>query len=544
MSAPRISVLIATHNRRETLRRCLGTLNAQDLDPAKFEVVVGADGCDDGTAEMVEAFDAPYRLRLLRCARQGKSEALNAAIEAAAAPVCLCIDDDIVAWPGLVSGHLAAHRANPMAVGLGRIVQQPPDRRDWYAHAFAAAWNDHYERLASKPEPSWTDCYGANVSAPRALLLAAGGYASEFPIGEDYEIGFRLREHGGALTYLPEAGGVHDDQKPGGRLVADTRRQGRSYVELAARHPKMTPTLFAWFSEPTPREVLLRRALLALRLPPAALRPLGRLLPGSGRRQIWMYFISRYGFWRGVRDSVDRRRWLQISRRVPVLMYHGFGPERNRYVVRPRAFRLQMLALRLLGYRPIRFAELVEAMREHRLPPPRAAVITIDDGYLDNLELAAPILARHGFPATLFLVSDRLGAANDWDRDPPIGGRPLMSAEQAAAMRERGHELGAHTRTHPSLPDLGEAEVGEQVGGSRRALEASLGAEVETFAYPFGRHDERAVEAAGAAGFAGACTTHPARARLDEDPLRVPRIEVKGTDRIWTFVRKLWLDPA
>lgn len=539
MERPEISVLIASHNRRETLRRCLGTLVEQDLDPARFEVVVGDDGSDDGTAEMVERFDAPYRLRVLRCPKQGKALTLNATLEAAEAPACLCIDDDVVAWPGLVSGHLEAHRANPMTVGLGRIVQQPPDRRDWYAHAFADAWNDHYERLAAKPEPSWTDCYGANVSAPRELLRQAGGFSPDFPIGEDYEIGFRLREHGGVLTYLPGAGCVHDDQKPGRRLVADTRRQGRSYVELVERHPATMPTLFGWFSEPTRREVMLRRALLALRVSPAALRPLGGLLPGRGRRQIWMYFVSRYGFWRGVRDAVSRERWLQISRGTPVLMYHGFGEERDRFIARRRAFRRQMLVLRVLGYRPIPFAELVVALRENRFPPPRAVVITIDDGYRDNLEVAAPVLARHGFPATLFLVSQRLGAANDWDTEPPTGGRPLMSAAQASEMRAMGHELGAHTRTHCSLPEAGDEEVTEQIAGSRRDLEAELGVEVRSFAYPYGRCDERAVEAARSAGFAGACTTHPALTRLDEDPLRIPRIEVKGSDSLWRFLRKL-----
>jgi peptidoglycan/xylan/chitin deacetylase (PgdA/CDA1 family)/GT2 family glycosyltransferase len=539
VETPQISVLIASHNRRETLQRCLGTLAAQDLDPARFEVVVGDDGSGDGTAEMVEGFEAPYRLRVLRCAKQGKSLTLNALVEAAAAPVCLCVDDDIIAWPGLVSGHLAAHRANPMTVGLGRIVQQPPAARDWYAHAFADAWNDHYERLAKKPEPSWTDCYGANVSASRELLLTAGGFSPDFPIGEDYEVGYRLRQHGGALTYLPEAGCVHDDQKPGRRLVADTRRQGRSYVELIERHPATMPTLFGWFSEPTKREVGLRRVLLALRVPPTALRPLGRLLPDRGRRQIWMYFISRYGFWRGVRESVDRRRWLQISRGTPVLMYHGFGEEDHRYIVGRRAFRRQLLALRLLRYRPIAFGELVSALSEHRFPPPRAVVITIDDGYRDNLEVAAPLLARHGFPATLFLVSQRLGAANDWDSEPPIGGRPLMSSTQASEMQAMGHELGAHTRTHCSLPDAGDEEVVEQVAGSRRDLEAELSIEVANFAYPYGRHDERAVEAARAAGFAGACTTHPALTRLDEDLLRIPRLEIKGSDSLWAFLRKL-----
>lgn len=236
---------------------------------------------------------------------------------------------------------------------------------------------------------------------------------------------------------------------------------------------------------------------------------------------------------------MTRRHPGRRRRGTPVLMYHGFGEKRSRYVLHPRALRRQMLVMRLLRYRTITFTDLVAALRENRPPPPRTAVITIDDGYLDNFEIAAPILARHGFRATLFLVSQRLGAANDWDVDRPTSDRPLMSAAQAMEMRERGHEIGAHTRTHCSLPDVGDAEVGEQIAGSKRDLEAELGVEVRCFAYPFGRHDRRAVEAVASAGFTGAGTTEPARAGLDDDPLLIPRVEIKGSDSIWTFLRKL-----
>ncbi len=227
------------------------------------------------------------------------------------------------------------------------------------------------------------------------------------------------------------------------------------------------------------------------------------------------------------------------GRGTPVLMYHGFGEKRSRYVLHPRSFRRQMLILRLLGYRTITFSELVTALRANRPPPPRTAVITIDDGYLDNLVVAAPILARHDFRATLFLVSQRLGAANDWDVERPTSNRPLMSAAQAMEMCERGHEIGAHTRTHCSLPDVEDAAVGDQIAGSRRDLEEELGVEVRSFAYPFGRHDSRAVDAVSSAGFLAACTTEPAQARPGDDPLLIPRIEIKGSDSIWAFLRKL-----
>jgi peptidoglycan/xylan/chitin deacetylase (PgdA/CDA1 family) len=306
----------------------------------------------------------------------------------------------------------------------------------------------------------------------------------------------------------------------------------------------MMPKLFGWFSEPTLREVLLRRLLLAFRLPPRVLAAPGRLLPGEGRKQIWFDFLARYAFWRGVREEVDREKWLRITRRVPILMYHGFGgdgEEASRFVIPRRSFARQMRALALLRYRPITFEQLVQRLRECRLPPRRAVVITIDDGYRDNLEVAHPILRSHDFPATLFLVSQKLGAGNDWDGEPPLGERPTLSDGQARELRSAGHEIGAHTRNHCSLTDAADATQQEEIAGSKRELEEALGGPVTTFAYPYGRRDERAVAATEAAGFIGACTTHPDLARFDEDPLRLPRLEIKGTDSLRTFLRKLWL---
>lgn len=541
-SRPRISVVIATHDRCELLRRCLRSLAEQTLDPADFEVIVAADGCGDGTVEMAEGFGTRLGVRVLRLPKRGKSAALNEGIEAAGRPVCLFLDDDMIASPGLLAAHEAAHREGTKVLGIGRLTQRPPKARDWYAHAFAKAWNDHYAVLARR-KPTWEDCYGGNISAPRAALVEVGGFSAEFRTGEDTELAFRLCEAGHVPTYLPEAEAVHDDQKRRGRMLEDARQIGADSHKLVERHPSALTKRLGSFRVPTPREVRLRRLFLALRVPPTALALLGRLIPGAGRRQIWLYFVSRYAFWEGVRRNTSRSRWVQLTHGTPVLMYHAFGRgrERDRYILPKRSFSRQMRLLAALRYRVITLEELLDHLSRHELPPRRAVVITIDDGYRDNLEIALPILTRHGFPATLFLVSERLGSVNDWDSEAAVGGRPLLSLEQVAQMGSAGVRIGAHTRTHCSLPDVDDEAVSAEIAGSRRDLEESLGEPVETFAYPYGRRDERAIAAAGHAGFLGACTTHPDRAHLDDDMLLIPRIEVRGTDTIFRFLRKLWL---
>src|SRR6185503_18201935 len=132
MQTSQLSIVIASHNRRELLRRCLGSLCAQSADPATFEVIVADDGSGDGTAAMVAGFEAPFALRCLRLEKGGKSAATNAAISAARGHACLFLDDDIVAEPELVAGHLEAHEGGAV-LGIGAIVELPPRARDWYA---------------------------------------------------------------------------------------------------------------------------------------------------------------------------------------------------------------------------------------------------------------------------------------------------------------------------------------------------------------------------------------------------------------------------
>jgi glycosyltransferase involved in cell wall biosynthesis len=540
-SPPELSVLVATHNRREMLSRCLDSLAGQTQDPATFEVIVADDGSDDGTAKIAEEMRTPFRLRVLGLEKGGQAVALNSAIEAAAGRVCLFLDDDIVASPDLVAEHLAAHVAEPNVLGIGALTQKPPADGDWFTQAYARAWNKRYEELPDR-EPDWVDCYSGNFSAPRDTLLELGGFSTDLAAVYDIELAYRLCQAGCVPRYLAPAHGVHDDGKGRDRLLAATRGYGAFCAAFTSSHPDTASRLIGWFRHTTPREQLLRRLLLALRVPPRALAPLGAALRGDGPRQTWFGFVDRYAFWLAVRSGMSRARWRQTTGAVPVLMYHAFtdSGERDRYVVSKRRFRAQMRLLAALRYRVIPLDELIEALREHRPLPRRAVAITIDDGYRDIFEVAHPVLRRRGFPATIFLVSRRLGGSNDWGDVGAVGGRPLLSLEQIKSMGEDGIRFGAHTREHCSLPDTGDDAVVDQIAGSREDLEAVLESPVTTFAYPYGRLDRRAVRAVEDARFRGACTVEPRLLDGGSDPLLMPRVEVRGSDSIARFLRKLW----
>ncbi len=542
-AAPEIAVLIATHNRRERLRACLDALAAQTLDPTRFEVVVADDGSGDGTDAMVAALETPFRLRVLALPKGGKPVAVNAALAASEARVCLFVDDDVIASPQLLAQHLAANAAEPMALCIGLLTQRQPESADWFGHAHAAAWNRRYDELARR-EPDWADCYGANFSAPRRALIEVGGFDAGLTSIEDIELGFRLVQAGCVPVYRAEATALHDDEKARQRILADIVDYGGFCAEFGDRQPQARPRLLGWYRDTTPRELWLRQLLLAIRLPPAVLAAAGRVLPGAGRKGVWFGFVSRYGFWHGVRRGMTRRRWRETTRGVPVLLYHAFTEAREgeTYVAPKRSFARQMRLLAALGYRVISAEELARCLREQRLPAERTAVITIDDGYADNYEVALPILRRRGFTATIYLVSGRLGANNDWNRDGAAKDRPMLSLEQIQTMLRDDIRFGSHTQTHCSLPEMSDEVAAGEIQGSRNDLEKTLETPVTTFAYPYGNLDDRILGIVGDAAYDGAYASHEQTlVALGDDPRRLPRVEITGTESVASFLRKLWL---
>ncbi len=217
---------------------------------------------------------------------------------------------------------------------------------------------------------------------------------------------------------------------------------------------------------------------------------------------------------------------------IPILMYHhvarvpaGLRALRGLYVS-PGAFSRQMRLLRLLGYRGLSMSAAAPYLRGEIQG--RIAVITLDDGYVDNLVHALPILQRHGFSATCYVVSASAGNCNHWDSERTGRRDPLMDMTQLRQWQLGGMEVGAHTRSHVRLTQCSDAALRDEVRGCRADLEAALGSEVSQFCYPYGDHDERVVAAVREAGYLAATTTVRGRARAGSDPLRLPRIPISN----------------
>lgn len=221
---------------------------------------------------------------------------------------------------------------------------------------------------------------------------------------------------------------------------------------------------------------------------------------------------------------------------IAILSYHQVAdpPKRGtpvRSLVLPRwRFALQLRALRRLGWRGLSLRELEPYLRGER--EGKVFGITLDDGYLNNLENALPVLLDTGFSATLNVVTQRIGGTNEWDAGVGAPQVPLMDVSQLKAWLAAGMDIGAHTRRHVDLSRCDAATARDEIRGSKDDLERLLGIEVRSFCYPYGEHRLEHAAMVRAAGYQWATTIVSSRARADDDPMRLPRISVHLYDSI------------
>ncbi|WP_435768494.1 polysaccharide deacetylase family protein [Nocardioides sp. SYSU DS0651] len=221
---------------------------------------------------------------------------------------------------------------------------------------------------------------------------------------------------------------------------------------------------------------------------------------------------------------------------VRVLMYHGVdrvptARDPHGMFVSPAAFRDQVEHLLESGFVPISEDVYLAGLRGAPLPP-KAVLITFDDGYVGVGEHAAPVLASFGVPSVLYVPAGLVGGWSSWLA--PRDRHPLMGSAELRSVAAHGMAIGAHGLDHSDLTTVPDDELRRQTAQTRHGLESLLDVPIRSFAYPYGTHDARARAAVRAAGYEAGFAVHDGC-----DDLSVPRVDVNASDTMRTFRVKL-----
>ena len=237
---PRISVLVPSHRRADSLRSLLAALAQQTYPIERFEVVVVLDGPDPDSERLLAAHGTPLDLRWFVIPHHGETAARNRALQEARAELVLCLDDDIVPVPGLIAEHVRAHEEQPGGVVMGALAIAPDSPERFLGEI--ADFTVVVQQRCAVPgyEPSNIDFLEGNFSIARADLLAVGAWDEHFvDYGslDDLELGCRFLKHGLRFRYLPSAMAYHKYVKDLASLLIHSRLIGRAQVYYYSKHP-------------------------------------------------------------------------------------------------------------------------------------------------------------------------------------------------------------------------------------------------------------------------------------------------------------------
>lgn len=509
----KLSIVIPTRNRCEVLvSQTLPSMFNQDMPADDYEIVIVVDGSSDGTAQALRNLQPRCSLRILEQPNRGPAAARNNAIQAARGELLLFIDDDIICSPQLFRQHAEAHDASEPSAVYGRIQIAPQSPSSVLKYANEVWYRKYYDHLDSQGglKLPQDDYLISNSSFHRVTLVSCGGFDETMKAKEDYELALRLWKSGLRFKYLPQALAYEYFQKSIGYVLRnDGKAFGETDVLLSQKHPEYRPySALAGLGQLSGWSRLRKRILSGLPVKPEVMLSLPLWICDRLSQFSSMRWASRklLGAGRGVVEFRSAAKqmgsWQALQREfgigLPVLLYHHVGPHHPGVIpgltVSPEKFERQVRWFARRGYQGIRPCDWLRWISEGKGLPDKPVLFTFDDGYADLVEYALPVLRRYGFGAVVFVVTGQFGGTNTWDEVRGSGTLRLMSAEQICYWAENGIDFGAHSRTHADLTALTPEKLGEEVLGSKVDLENLLGCPVESFAYPFGFHNEGVVQ--------------------------------------------------
>ncbi len=210
-----------------------------------------------------------------------------------------------------------------------------------------------------------------------------------------------------------------------------------------------------------------------------------------------------------------------------ILTWHSLDESGSPISVAPAQFCRQLDWISEAGLQVVSVTELLSLPDEAQ-----AVALTFDDGIANFATEAAPALRARSWPVSLFVVTDRVGADNQWDgqtRGIPV--LPLLGWETLAALAASGVSMENHSRTHARLDELSEPAVAAEIDGAASALRTRFNRAPEGIAYPYGAFGAQTLAAARREHHWGVTTEFRAL-HAGDDLLALPRMDA------WYFTRR------
>lgn len=534
----KLSIIIPTHNREQSLRKALLSLKKQSYQD-DYEIVVVVDGCNDGTQEMLLR-DFPKIQMVVFQKNVGAAVGLNAGAIRARGEILLFLDDDMEYNSSLIEEHLKIHSRNKYEVVIGHFPLGDLPTRSYFREVIYD-WTEGWQRSFDENVSFYDALCSGHFSITREMYLHVDGFDEDFSCWgrKDSELGYRLIEAGAKFGFALSAKATQNYDKSPSCFLKDYQALGEADVQLYKKHPALRNTLLLSRYYQAPWLVQLLRGfgadepLIVSMMLPFFARGFNFLHQQKIHSKVLeglLWVVADLYYWKGVRKAIGGNKKLQEFTGMPVsiLMYHSIGEGKTKFSVSEESFENQMKYLKDNGYQVFSLKEVLQAFKNRELLPDKSVVITFDDGY-KNFFLAHDILKKYHFSATLFIPTKFIGKSRSWENDDTNTTFEMLSHQDLKELIDQGVDIQAHGHTHQVLTQLSSDVIREEILQSKKILE-DLGTEIYCFAYPSGDFSNEVQRILKEEGFLAGLSCISTLASGDCNFFALPRITIENSD--------------
>lgn len=550
---PSFSMIVSTFQRRDMVCEAVTAIGEIEYD-GEFELIVIIDGSEDGTVEALSSLDPPFPYRVIWQPNAGLAAARNRGAAEARHEVLFFLDDDMICTRGIVQEHARRHQDGAAAV-LGEIPLEAGSPPGFLTEGIADWAERSAQDARSAADLTPFQIFGGQLSVRRDAFEAIGGFDTSFTENggygqEDADFGVRLlRDY--RVMHAPEAISFHRYIVTPGDNMRRAFKAGIADAKFLRRHPSLAPKLalinghnrrlVRYGFKPIARFPLFPQvfAFLVSRLAAMALKTSLR----SNRYIGIVYFVAQQiAYW----SAVHRSGGFPRARKAMVLCYHAVAdhshdPILKDYSIPRPEFVRQIDELRTRGFTFISPDDFLLFIKGVIRLPRKAVLLTFDDCYSDLLEVARDVLKPRGIEAIAFAVTAMQSGTNEWDQAQGAQTLQLLGKEGLIALSKTGIEIGAHSRSHRSMPELSDTDLSDETIGAANDLKGLGLGRVRFFAYPFGGRDARCMEAVMQGGYEAAFGLADQRVKQGKNFYNLPRIEINASDGRFRFWLKTTL---